>query len=76
MMWQRTTGAFILLFAGTTQPNNTMEGIMDVVDLIQKSELLIVLKWWVMWQFFDFLLGKFKIKLRKPWSISALQPKD
>jgi len=49
---------------------------MSVIDLIQQSEVLIVLKWWVMWQFFDFILGRFKIKLRKPWAISVLQSKN
>lgn len=44
---------------------------MSVVDLIQQSELLTVLKWWAMWQFFDFILGKLKIRLRKPWVVAG-----
>jgi len=41
------------------------------VDLIQHSEVLIVLKWWAMWQVFDFVLSHFKIKLQKPWVVKS-----
>ena len=47
---------------------------MSVVDLINNSEVLIVLKWWALWQVFDFILTKLKIKLRKPWILDHKIP--
>lgn len=44
---------------------------MSIIDLIQSSELLIVLKWWFMWQAFDWVLSAFKVKLRKPWVVKT-----
>jgi len=44
---------------------------MIIVDLINQSELLIVLKWWALWQVFDFSLTRMKIKLRKPWTLDS-----
>jgi hypothetical protein len=54
-----------------------MSSVLDI--LTNQVELFTVLKWWALWQFFDFVLGKLKITLRKPWQISsnsALQSKE
>lgn len=48
------------------------EGMSAILDLVQSSEVLIVLKWWALWQVFDFCMSRLKIKLRKPWVL----PKD
>jgi hypothetical protein len=41
-----------------------------VLDFIQSTEVLIVFKWWALWQCFDFCLTRLKVKLRKPWVLS------
>ena len=28
-----------------------------------------VFSFWAVWQFYDFLLGKLKIRLKKPWKL-------
>lgn len=49
---------------------------MSLVDLFQQSEVLIVLKWWAMWQVFDWVLTRLKVKLRKPWIVEVDYPKN
>ena len=43
----------------------------SVLDIINQIDVFTVFKWWALWQFFDFVLGKLKITLRKPWQICS-----
>jgi len=43
----------------------------SALDILNQIELLTVFKWWALWQFFDFILGRLKIKLKKPWDLQS-----